>query len=95
MESEVLKQNLLVGTPVRKEEIKDQELEITDFKPMPSKFSGQFALMQVELAGSKLTVAGNGFMLKQLRQVMKNKFPIKAKFTTTGKYWRLVRSDMV
>ena len=95
MPSEIKQQEYFDGDKVNKAEILDKTIEIVDFKAMPSKYKGQYAMIQALFDGRLITVIGNGFMLKQLHQIRKDKFPIKLKFNRKDNYFRLVREDVI
>jgi len=92
MLSKILMQPRLEGIRTDKKEILDQEIAVIDFKNMDSKFSGQFVIIQAKLKGETITITGNSFMLKQLFQVNKDKFPIFVRINKKEKYYRLIRS---
>ena len=83
-------QERLKGIRTDKNDILDQEIAIVDFKNVDSKYSGQFVIIQAKLNDQLITFIGNGFMLKQLFQVNKDRFPITVKITKKKDYFRMV-----
>jgi hypothetical protein len=96
MSSEILNQEYLQGERITKKEMQDGIVEIEDFVSLPSKFEGNFVIIQAKINDDSapssyriVTFIGSGFMLKQLRAVMKENFPLRVHVVKKGDYWRL------
>ncbi|MEM5802826.1 MAG: hypothetical protein QXO57_02610 [Candidatus Aenigmatarchaeota archaeon] len=101
MLSEILHQDYLKGEKVRKEDLFNKEILIKDYRILESQYSGEYAIVQAEINDRIITFVSNNFMLKQLKGVDKNKFPIRVRLSkklgekSDRPFWRFERIDKI
>ena len=92
MPSEINNKEYLEGERESKENMDGSEIFVLDYVIMDSKYKGKYGVVQARADYSLVTFIVNDFMLKQLKQVSKEKFPFKLRVKKKDKYWRFESS---
>jgi len=91
--SEVLKQAMLEGEKTDKKSLVNEIVEVMDYRIMDSQYGGKYGLVQAKHNDSMITFTINSFMLKQLKQIKNESFPIKIKIAQHEQYLRFERVE--
>lgn len=93
--SRILEQERLQGEAMNKSEVIGKIISIVDYKLMDSKYGGSYGIIQACFPGESnyFTIVINSFMLKQLMQVLREKYPLKVKVIKNEHYVRFERVE--
>jgi hypothetical protein len=91
--TEILKQDRLQGDEIDRKLLIGKNVIVQDFRSLKSKYTGMYGIVQAEVEENKKHVIFiiNSFMLKQLKGVKPENFPVIVKIAQHENYTRFER----
>jgi hypothetical protein len=62
-------------------------MKVLDYVVLPSRYHGEFGVIQAKVGRTVVTFIANSFMLGQLKAVIKDEFPLSTSIEKNGNYF--------